>query len=114
MLALKKKKEAEKKAAAEAAAAESGNKDESTESSSKPQKVSLLGVGGKKKKDNGSNKEGKKRTAGEIRIQKGWFQLNYEFFYSDWIVCFIGVFRLMMVIFIEKILLSWMLERQLP
>lgn len=80
MLALKKKKEAEKKAAAEAAkaAAESGSKDESnanTDASSKPQKVSLLGVGGKKKKE-GSNKQGKKRTAGEIRIQKDIAELD--------------------------------------
>lgn len=34
-------------------------------------KVSLLGVGGKSTRTDGSKKAGKKRTPGEIRIQKG-------------------------------------------
>jgi ubiquitin-conjugating enzyme E2 M len=58
MLALKKKREADKKQAAEEAAANPGGK------------VSLLGVGGQKKKS-GNGTTGKKRTPGEIRIQKG-------------------------------------------
>jgi hypothetical protein len=58
MLALKKKREADKKQAAEEAAANPGGK------------VSLLGVGGQKKKS-GNGATGKKRTPGEIRIQKG-------------------------------------------
>ena len=60
MLALKKKREAEAKKAAESG------------SDSGPEKVSLLGIGGKKTTRNGDNKTGgKKRTPGEIRIQKG-------------------------------------------
>lgn len=63
MLALKKKKEA----AAAAAAAEAAENP-----SSGPPKVSLLGIGGKKtQKKEGSNGNAKKRTPGEIRIQKG-------------------------------------------
>jgi len=69
MLALKKKREAEKKAAEEAAA----NGD--TTAASAPQAtVSLLGVGGKKqanKNGDSAATNGKKRTPGEIRIQKG-------------------------------------------
>ena len=56
MLALKKKREAEKKAAAE------NNNGDS-------KKVSLLGVDGKKNIKSATT--GKKRTPGEIRIQKG-------------------------------------------
>lgn len=70
MLALKKKKEAEKKAAAEAAARKDGSSDEKG-TTVKAEKVSLFGVGGKKKKDSGANGKEKRRTAGEIRIQKG-------------------------------------------
>lgn len=60
MLALKKKREEEKKAA-ETAAAEGG------------EKVSVLGIGGKKQtKNNGDGAAPtKKRSPGEIRIQKG-------------------------------------------
>ena len=97
---LRKKKEAEKKAAAKAAAeAEAAaapgteNKDESTEEK-KPQKVSLLGVGGKKKKDSGSNKEGKKRTAGEIRIQKGESFVcicEHDFWFSMFVLYVVSV-----------------------
>ena len=65
MLALKKKKEQEAKAKAEAEA--SGNT--SAQEPPATQKVSLLGVGGKKKATNGGG--GKKRSPGEIRIQKG-------------------------------------------
>lgn len=78
MLALKKKREAEAKAKEEAekAAAASGSDSASASSgpASGPQKVSLLGaVGGRKKKDSGKDggSGGKKRTPGEIRIQKG-------------------------------------------
>lgn len=76
MLALKKKREAEAKAKeeAEAAAAASDSASASGASSaSGPQKVSILGIGGKKKKDSGKDgaSGGKKRTPGEIRIQKG-------------------------------------------
>jgi hypothetical protein len=69
MLALKKKREAEAKKAAEAAESASANGSESPG----PEKVSLLGIGGKKTTRNGdSAKTGaKKRTPGEIRIQKG-------------------------------------------
>lgn len=88
MLALKKKREAEAKAKAEAEAAAAVQEpssapmevDASTSSSSSStnnssKKVSLLGIGGKKKKsDDGGAKNGtKKRTPGEIRIQKGEF-----------------------------------------
>jgi hypothetical protein len=91
MLALKKKKEAEAKAKAEAdaAAAASGGQGEvqspgtaplsasggaADESSSK--KVSIFGaVGGKKTKADGASVGNgqKKRSPGEIRIQKGEF-----------------------------------------
>ena len=57
MLALKKKREAEK-AEAEKKPEDSGDK------------VSLLGIAGKKKAAD-KNGTGKKRTPGEIRIQKG-------------------------------------------
>ena len=69
MLALKKKREAEKKAAAAAAAAEA----ESAKTAEEPktEKVSLLGIGGKKKTKSGEGSATKKRTPGEIRIQKG-------------------------------------------
>jgi len=66
MLALKKKREAEAKAKSEAAA----QAPPVSQPSSEP-KVSLLGIGGKKKKDKSDGKSGgKKRTPGEIRIQK--------------------------------------------
>jgi hypothetical protein len=64
MLALKKKREAEAKAAAEAPAA-------TAEQPASTEKVSLLGIGGKKKTKSGENSGTKKRTPGEIRIQKG-------------------------------------------
>jgi hypothetical protein len=94
MLALKKKREAEQKAAAAAAAAEndtttatgernqSGTTGENGESSSTTSgsngttKISLLGIGGMKKKENNAtsnNSASKKRTPGEIRIQKGTY-----------------------------------------
>lgn len=78
MLALKKKREAEAKAKAAAEASGAASTQPSSapssggESTSSDNKVSLLGIGGKKKsKENGSG--GKKRTPGEIRIQKGEF-----------------------------------------
>ena len=53
-----------------AAAASPGGKDGA--SAQAPEKVSILGIGGKKKKDSGKDGAGgKKRTPGEIRIQKG-------------------------------------------
>lgn len=85
MLALKKKREAEAKAKAEAAAAPPSSSpeaapmevDSSTSSSNNNiKKVSLIGaIGGmKKKSEDGAAKNGtKKRTPGEIRIQKGKF-----------------------------------------
>lgn len=70
MLALKKKREEEKKKAEEAAKAAAA--EGSTAAPDDGNKVSLLGVGGKKKKsENGTGTTGKKRTPGEIRIQKG-------------------------------------------
>ena len=90
MLALKKKREAEQKAAAAAAAeASSSPATEDTpvaavtpqngdNHEAGPAKISLLGIGGIKKKDtsatgngNNNNNNMKKRTPGEIRIQKG-------------------------------------------
>lgn len=63
MLALKKKREAEAKKAAEGENSNGGG----------TEKVSLLGIGGKKTTRNGDSGKtgGKKRTPGEIRIQKG-------------------------------------------
>ena len=88
MLALKKKREAEAKAkqaeesAAAKAAAVIGTTSPSTEpgsSNNTNSKVSLLGIGGKtlsKNTSNGSSSRGgKKRTPGEIRIQKGMFHI---------------------------------------
>mmetsp|Transcript_15309 Transcript_15309/g.21321 ORF Transcript_15309/g.21321 Transcript_15309/m.21321 type:complete len:224 (-) Transcript_15309:103-774(-) len=83
MLALKKKREAEAKAKAEeakakatAAAAEDVNTASKPEEGS--QKVSLLGIGGKKKTKlvEESSSAGKKRTPGEIRIQKDIAELD--------------------------------------
>ena len=91
MLALKKKREAEQKAAAAAAAeASSSPATEDTpvaavtpqngdNHEAGPAKISLLGIGGIKKKDTSATGNGnsinnnnmKKRTPGEIRIQKG-------------------------------------------
>lgn len=42
-------------------------------------KISILGIGGIKQKEKGSNGKGKKRTPGEIRIQKGML-FTLEFF----------------------------------
>lgn len=76
MLALKKKREAEAKAAAEEAErakAEAANGNGAGPEA--PEKVSLLGIGGKKKTKNGEKAGGKKRSPGEIRIQKGNFRI---------------------------------------
>ena len=70
MLALKKKREAEAAAVKAAAAAEPKQE---PDDAAGPQKVSLFGIGGEKKTKNGDSKTGKKRTPGEIRIQKGNF-----------------------------------------
>jgi hypothetical protein len=87
MLALKKKREAEQKAAAAAEASSSPATDDTPVAAVTPQngdhheagpaKISLLGIGGIKKKDtsatgnSNNNNNMKKRTPGEIRIQKG-------------------------------------------
>jgi len=103
MLALKKKREAEAKAKAAAAAAAPPSSEpapmavDSTSSSSN--KVSLLGIGGKKKKsEDGAAKNGtKKRSPGEIRIQKGeccyccGVALFISFIVSFELVCKVGV-----------------------
>lgn len=79
MLALKKKREAEAKAAKEGGSdamevdenkAKTGAEAPENNSSNK---VSLLGIGGKKSKSKNGDSKGKskKRTPGEIRIQKG-------------------------------------------
>jgi membrane protein involved in colicin uptake len=84
MLALKKKREAEAKVAAEEKAEADKMQVEEPASAAAaattgPAKVSLLGIGGKKKttKNGESKTGGKKRSPGEIRIQKG------TFFYSN-------------------------------
>mmetsp|Transcript_10090 Transcript_10090/g.18395 ORF Transcript_10090/g.18395 Transcript_10090/m.18395 type:complete len:153 (+) Transcript_10090:3467-3925(+) len=75
MLALKKKREAEAKAKAEAEAAGGGSAVQSPgtaqSSSESNQKKSLFGVGGVRRSGNTSSNGAKKRTPGEIRIQKG-------------------------------------------
>lgn len=86
MLALKKKREAEQKAAAAETASSSPAAVDTPVAVITPQngdnheagpaKISLLGIGGIKKKDtsatgNNNNNNMKKRTPGEIRIQKG-------------------------------------------
>lgn len=82
MLALKKKREAEQKAVADAAAApkevpetdatnETGSDNNTNGGNSNNNKVSLLGIGGVKKGNATSSNAQKKRTPGEIRIQKG-------------------------------------------
>jgi ubiquitin-conjugating enzyme E2 M len=75
MLALKKKQAAAKKAKEEeeARAAQAPDAVDASSESTTEKKISLLGgVGGKKKKDKDAQngKNGKKRTPGEIRIQK--------------------------------------------
>ena len=67
MLALKKKREAEAKAAAEAPP--------TAEEPNSEAKVSLLGIGGKKKTKSTESTAAKRRTPGEIRIQKGAYNL---------------------------------------
>lgn len=81
MLALKKKREAEAKAKAEteaAAIAGGGAVQSPSTAPSSSNKVSLLGaVGGRKKKSDNSGANGaKKRTPGEIRIQKDIAELD--------------------------------------
>ena len=79
MLALKKKREAEKKAAAAAAAAAEAE-GKTVEEPKGTEKVSLLGIGGKKKTKSGESTGTKKRTPGELRIQKGvCFCLVWDF-----------------------------------
>ncbi|KAL7547193.1 hypothetical protein ACHAWF_010509 [Thalassiosira exigua] len=82
MLALKKKREAEAKAKAEAEAAAAGGggavqSPGSAPSSESSKKVSLLGVGGKKKRSDKTGANGaKRRSPGEIRIQKDIAELD--------------------------------------
>jgi hypothetical protein len=78
MLALKKKREDEARAKADEgaamAAATAGDEVSQTPGTTAPAtKVSLLGIGGKKKKADGTGGATgqKKRSPGEIRIQKG-------------------------------------------
>jgi hypothetical protein len=86
MLALKKKREAEAKAKADEEAAMATTEEVvSTAPGTAPvAKVSLLGIGGKKKKADGTGGATgqKKRSPGEIRIQKGE---NYEILYMIYI-----------------------------
>ena len=74
MLALKKKREAERKEAEEAKnnAAIAG---EATGPAVPGGTVSLFGIGGEKKTKKGEG-QGKKRSPGEIRIQKGKFSYS--------------------------------------
>ena len=76
MLALKKKREAEAKAAAEEAARAKEEPASAENGAGKTEKVSLFGIGGQKKNKNGDGKTGKKRSPGEIRIQKGKLRLK--------------------------------------
>ena len=82
MLALKKKREDEAKAKADEgaamAAAATGDEVSQTPGTAPATKVSLLGIGGKKKKADGTGGATgqKKRSPGEIRIQKG--EIIYE------------------------------------
>ncbi len=66
------KKESERQIAMEVAEAEANGK---CDDQSAPQQggLSLLGIGGKQIKAGTAKKAGKKRTPGEIRIQKGLF-----------------------------------------
>ena len=76
MLALKKKREAERKQAAEEEAAAAATNNNNNNGGTTPPTLSLLGVGGKKQVKNGDSATAvKKRTPGEIRIQKGSFVL---------------------------------------
>lgn len=81
MLALKKKREAEAKAKAEAAEQQqiqtAGDSEETTpQQTTSTAKVSLLGIGGKKNDRSNEKSVGKKRTPGEIRIQKDIEELD--------------------------------------
>jgi len=79
MLALKKKREVEAKAKADEAARAKEEPADNTEASAgdgQPEKVSLLGIGGKKKDVNSQKTKGKKRSPGEIRIQKDIAELD--------------------------------------
>jgi hypothetical protein len=101
MLALKKKREAEAKAAAEASTNPSSAPSSAGESTSSSiaanndnaNKVSLLGIGGKKKEKNGGGGT-KKRTPGEIRIQKGefleMFDCRHQLSFSLWFQCIVA------------------------
>ena len=72
MLALKKKREAE---------AAAKKLEEPVVAANTEGKVSLLGIGGQKKTKSGMESTGKKRTPGEIRIQKGTSLYNTHSIY---------------------------------
>ena len=72
MLALKKKREIEKKEAEEAAKNDTGA---ASPASGPAGQVSLFGIGGEKRTKKGGP-VGKKRSPGEIRIQKGKFRIS--------------------------------------
>lgn len=75
MLALKLKKKREAKEAAEAkAAADAAGADGKDVAA--PSKVSLTGIGGKNLKQNNGKPQGKKRSPGEIRIQRDIAELD--------------------------------------
>ena len=74
MLALKKKREAEKKEAEEREEAAKRDNGGSTAPAAPAGQVSLFGIGGEKKTKKGET-PGKKRSPGEIRIQKGKFSI---------------------------------------
>ncbi len=63
------KKEAERVSAMEVA--EAGGQCDEQESKGQEGGLSLLGIGGKQIRTGAAKKAGKKRTPGEIRIQKG-------------------------------------------
>lgn len=67
------KKEAERQAAMDVAEQEESNGkcDDQSEAKTQEGGLSVLGIGGKQIRSAGAKKVGKKRTPGEIRIQKG-------------------------------------------
>jgi len=73
VVALKKKREAEAKQAKEE---DKMAVDQQQQQQQQPEKLSLLGISGKKKTKNGDTAPGKKRTPGEIRIQKDIAELD--------------------------------------
>mmetsp|Transcript_41317 Transcript_41317/g.62644 ORF Transcript_41317/g.62644 Transcript_41317/m.62644 type:complete len:154 (+) Transcript_41317:130-591(+) len=107
MLALKKKREAEAKAKAEAEAAAAAappsgqsssnptSEPAASSSASSSGKLSLFGIDGKKKANKSAESGGKKKTPGEIRIQKGMWKIycccgtDFWFGSCGWCVVFL-------------------------